>query len=139
MYSWVDKIFGPHFWDFLSPPSPSKLFFQKLGSVTILTWWSWISWGKKSERNWWSRDLSLLTGRKTSKAKFFRILRVDVQLVSAPLKMLWSFSSSMEVHSCETFGGIICITNLIQAETTVSRKASTWRKGNKDSNRMKLK
>ena len=37
--------------------------------------------------------------------------RVGVQLVSA-LHMLWTFRCNMVVHSCETFGGIICITRL---------------------------
>ena len=36
------------------------------------------------------------------------------------------------------FGEIIVSQGLMQAETTVSRKASTWSKGNNDGNKKKL-
>ena len=52
---------------------------------------------------------------------------MDVQLVFARLKRM-----DFQLQYGGTFQG------LIQADTTVKRKASTWSKGSKDGNKIKL-
>ena len=114
-------------WGLFEPSKPTWTFFQKPGFVTFLTLRCLISWKKNQKRTDYSE---ILHCRQTEKG--------GAQLVFAP-RRCYVLSVAVWWYILVTlFGEIIVSQGLMQAETTVSRKASTWSKGNNDGNKKNL-
>ena len=132
-------LFVGHLWAYSIRLRPSELFF-KIWDTLLFLLYNVIRNGKKLEKTDDSKILNCRGMEKRTKPNLYDTpARVSDQVLFAP-RTRYGVSGALWWYILVRLWAELFVSQvLIKAETTVSRKISSWSKGNEDRNKTKIK